>query len=703
MAPIPENGFTPRFPVAGVPDMTNTPHPLPPVEVVPPPTAQPRLFSRPVAVWVGLGALALIYGLTTGPLISRAYIDLGDGNYLYTSSRMADGLMIYRDFLSPQPPLHLLTGSALIRLGRFLEAHCGLEDGPLMTVRVFSRVLHLLTMLCIWGLGRRLTGNRWGGILAATLYLLLPLNFWWSLGYQSELLEILWLYGALGCFVRFRPAPMAAAGALMGLAVLTNMTAVPYAAANLVFLCVRHGWGLGNPRRGGWKLVGCYLLPFLLVTGAFISYYELRTGAYFLNVVSNQVGSYPKGGFWGYAVGKVLSQGGKILVNEGGFILIGLFGLMAYNRRERGLEREYLVWYALALLLSVLYVTKGGTMDYIFTLGEPVLALFGAYFLTRFFRPGFWSRYRPASLWHDTALFPQIAFGLLLAIAAFALPARFYSDTLRQRQFEQSEEGLDLVAHYIERYSKPGDTIVSDPYYAFITRRLLAEEYSELFLWTLKYSLEREAMLLQKEEVPSPETLAAKLLRGEGVLAGALVTPIPLEFRRGLADRLSRNQPLEAQQANDLLAYVNYTLRDKPLYSPAGFANVKLPEEVQALVATNPIGADLARLNRLLFEAVYPDCAKPGAAHQPDGEGILKVKAIAARLRARTLPIVIASTSEGNLQVLRSEEIRSAVETFYKPLIPAENRELTEKMKTLNFQMQIFVPKSDAEMGPEVH
>jgi hypothetical protein len=282
------------------------------------------------------------------------------------------------------------------------------------------------------------------------------------------------------------------------------------------------------------------------------------------------------------------------------------------------------------------------------------------------------------------------------------LPVRFYLETLNERQFEQNEEGLDLVAHYIERYSKPGDSIVSDPYYAFVTHRLLVEEYSELFLWTLKYSLEREAMLLQEEEVRSPEALAAKLLRGEGVLAGALVAQIPIELRRSLAERLSKSLPFDPAQTADLLAYVNYTLREKSLYSPAGFTNLNLSDEAKTLAAANPIGADRARLNRLLFEAVYPDCVEPGgAAHQPDGEGIRKVKAIAERLRARSIPIVIASTSEGNLQVLRSEEIRSAVEAFYKPLIPAENRELTEKMRTLNFQMQIFVPKNDTEMPQE--
>jgi 4-amino-4-deoxy-L-arabinose transferase-like glycosyltransferase len=276
---------------------------------------------------------------------------------------MADGLMIYRDFLSPQPPMHLLTGSALVRLGRFLEAHCGLEDGPLMTVRVFSMVLHLLTMLCIWGLGRQITGSREGGLLAAALYLLLPLNFWWSLGYQSELLEIFWMFSALTCFVRFRPIPMAGAGVLMGLAVLTNMTAAPYAVANLVFLTVRHGWGLAA--RGGaggnwWGAISCRPAG----DGERGDLLRGTNGRLFSQCGVESGGILPEGRFWEYAVGKVLSQGGKILVNEGGFIVMGLLGLMAYNRRERRVEREYVVWYALALLFSLLYVTKGGTMDY---------------------------------------------------------------------------------------------------------------------------------------------------------------------------------------------------------------------------------------------------------------------------------------------------------------------------------------------------
>ena len=78
-----------------------------------------------------------------------------------------------------------------------------------------------------------------------------------------------------------------------------------------------------------------------------------------------------------------------------------LLGLALYNRLDTRPEREYLVWYSLALLLSALYVSKGGTGDYIFTIGEPAVALFAAYFLVQFFYPSTLRRFFRQSLWRD--------------------------------------------------------------------------------------------------------------------------------------------------------------------------------------------------------------------------------------------------------------------------------------------------------------
>ena len=428
--------------------------------------------------WIAAGlavGVAVVYCAVVAHSLTWAYVDLGDGNYLYTSARMADGLRIYRDFLSPQPPLHLVTGSLLIRLGR-------LWQNPLMTVRVFSKMLHALTMGWIYLLGRRLTQTPYGGTAAALIYTIIPVGFWWTLEYQSEPLEVFWLLGSLWFFLPLRPRGMLAAGALMSLAALTNMTAAPYALGCLVYLAVRH------PRR----LFLRFAVPFAAVLACVIAYYQIRTGAYFENVIFNQVGSYPKEGFWRYAGGKLLSEGSNILHWEGGYVLLALLGLILYNRTDTRPEREFLVWYALIFVLSIVFVTKGGTMDYIFTIGEPMVALFGAYFVCQFFYPATHRRFFREPFWRDTSFAPQIVFFALVALSVGLAGARFVRMTLAEEQFEHGEDRFRRVEHFIDRYSKPGDRILAHPFYAFATGRLLAEEYSELFLWKMKYMLERQ-------------------------------------------------------------------------------------------------------------------------------------------------------------------------------------------------------------------
>jgi len=445
--------------------------------------------------YVLLLLLAVAYSIIVGRSLSIAYIDLGDGNYLYTSSRMADGLTIYRDFLSPQPPMHLLTGSLLIRLGRLLEKTVAypalmVVPVPLLTVRVFSMALHLLTMGLIFLIGRRLTQSAYGGVVAALLYLLLPFGFWWSLGYQSELLEIFFLMGALWFFLPLEPRRMAAAGALMALAVLTNMTAAPYALALLAYLVIRHGLTGGTEGR---RLTLYYLAPLVALLAGVVGYYQLHTGAYFQNVISNQMASYHPGGFRGYGFPKLIEMTAEVLVREGGFIILALLGLLLYNRTDTRQEREFLVWYALVLLLSIAYVTKGGTMNYIFTLGEPVLALFGAYYLTQFFYPSTMRRFFQRNFWRDTSVVPQVLFILILAFAAVYPGYYFMRESLKHQTFELDVPGVERVAAIIHKHSKEGDRILAPPYYAFLTRRLLVAEHSEQFLWDMKYAAERKA------------------------------------------------------------------------------------------------------------------------------------------------------------------------------------------------------------------
>lgn len=705
--------------------------------------------------WVALGlllVLAALYAVFVGTMISRAYVDIGDGNYLYTSSRIADGLTIYRDFLSPQPPMHLLVGSLLIRFGRLL----GPDDAPLYVVRIFSLLLHLATMLLIYILGRRVAQTPWGGLLAGLLYLLFPTGLWWSLGYQSESQEIFWLMLSLLCFVQLRPKPMVVAGAAAALAVLTNMTAAPYAAATLLYLVLRHGLMGGAQRRQGWRLTLAYAAPLVLVWGAVAAYYQLRTGAFFGNTITNQVGAFPREDLWAYVMGgefqgrpvpgKVPSQTAKILTNEGGLVLLGILGLLLHNRTDTRAEREYLVWYALALVLSFFYVAKGGTMDYIFTIGEPILAVFGALFLTHFFYLSTFQRFR-GSLLRDTSLLAQFAFLLLFLATVLAMPVAFLGQVRHEDQYEKGAKGLEPIENQILAHSKLGDAILADPYYAFITRRHLVEEFSELYLWCLKYSDECQTMEVAKGDLTDPAALLRRLGKATDAPARAVHEASRAMVRaedgvhyveaRTVVQRFAKlapgaePQPIEIRalraELNDQMTSTGLyqSLRNAGLELPAGLpppspeSPAKTPSQasqqprnsnnLQPLASSlqpavsQPLasnlqpdleGADLIRANRLLLEAAFPGLICPSAeARRPDGEGVATVKAIAARLRARAVPV--AALSVENLMLMRAPEIRSAIARFYKPLTAPKAPEY----RTQNFQMQVFVPKTDAEMA----
>ncbi|MBN1867994.1 glycosyltransferase family 39 protein [Candidatus Sumerlaeota bacterium] len=516
-----------------------------------------------------LGLLVVVHCVFAGSLVSKTYLDIGDGNYMYTASRMADGLTIYRDFLSPQPPLHLVVGSVLVRLSRLFGE--GLYEIPpaLVAIRVFSIALRAAIFVLIYLLGRRLTQTPYGGAVAAWVYAFLPIGLWWSIPYESEPLEIFWLLLSLWLFLSLEPRRMALSGCFMALAVLTNMTAAPYALATILYLIVRHRW----------RLFLHFLVPCAAVVFLIAGYYQIRTGAYYQNVVFNQVGSFPRTGLASYVFGKIASQGAKILFREGGFILLALLGLILYNRTDNRSDREYVVWYALALLCSVFYVSKGGTADYIFSIAEPAVALFVSYFLCQFFYPSTFRRFLRRNVASDTSAIAQGLFMLLVLALVLSPGLSFIHAVVTQKRsesgpFEQTEADVASIENRILYHTKAGDRILSDPYYAFLTGRLLIEEYSELYLWCLKYDLERW-----------------------------------------------RNEP---------------------------------------------------------------------------GEAAEKVERIARELEGRRIPIVVANESPANPLTLRVPEIRRAIDKFYKPVFGKG-----ELPKTMSFTMQVFVPRTDAELDAE--
>jgi len=467
-----------------------------------------------------LGFFALLYGGVVVPHLSVAYLDFGDGNYLYISSRLADGIVLYRDILAPQPPCHLLVGSFLIRVGRALGQ--GVET-QLYTVRFFSVLLHLATMLVVWAIARRLFGRASAALWAAGLYLIIPVGFWWTLAYESESLEVFFLLLSFLLLIRWEKRSLAAAGLFGALAMATNMTAAPYVGWVALFLLWR------DRRRAAW-----YITPAVAVVLVTVAMGEWLSDSHYLeNVFFNQVGTFPHPDLasdlppdapfrtlrtiLGYAFGKIAREGADVLALDGIFISAAVAGLLMYlgktdkeEEKEKG-ERKFELqaelrtdvpayhfsfvgWYALWSFLAIGFVAKGATMDYIFTIGEPFVCLFAAYAISEIVKQGMgygvWGSGSERSARFRVGTTAVAIVGL---IVLFARPVSWIHYVVRQqRAYEMNAAGVERVRSLIEEHSRAGDTILAAPYYAFIAHRNLIEEHSEFFIWHIKYLLEQQ-------------------------------------------------------------------------------------------------------------------------------------------------------------------------------------------------------------------
>jgi len=437
---------------------------------------KPELSRRTCVIL--LATFCAIYSILVIFFWSEAYVDFGDGNYLYISSRLADGLVLYRDIMAPQPPCHLYAGSFLIRLGRAL-------GNPLYTVRAFSLVVHLFTMLVIFGIAHKIFRKRGEALLAALLYLVIPIGFWWSQGYQSEGLLMLFLLGSFYFYIDLSPRSMIWASLFATLAVFTNMTAVPYVFFANLFLVVRKR-----------RIFPYYFLPMIILGTLGVLFMEIITsGSYLTNVFFNQVGTFPNPGITGqsvfsYALGKIVNEGKDILMWEGGYVLFCMAGLILFLLKGEGEKevREYIGWYAFFSLCSIVFVSKGGTMEYIFTIGEPFVVIFFAYAMGCFWRDVLDSgKVFKRFEWGDTSRVAAFFTLVFILLANFYIGFFYIRNTLFQENYELSHDKIQRVKEVIESHSKPGDAILSPPYYAFITGRRVVEEYSENYIWTIKY------------------------------------------------------------------------------------------------------------------------------------------------------------------------------------------------------------------------
>lgn len=439
------------------------------------------------SAWLGMAAF---YLLVVKAPPSRAYIDFGDGNYQYISRRLVEGVGLYTEILSPQPPFHLWMGTLLVRLS---EAY-GFE--PLPAFRWSIHLIRALTALCVFGVAWRLFGKGSVAFLAGSIFFFLPEGYRWSQSYQSEHLELLLLsFGWLACLGE-RVSMRCLAGIAAVGAIWTNMSALPFS-----ILLVLHA---GFAPTFLWQSLASSAATLALLLGTCIFRYG---GKYIENVWTNQVASFPSDPrAW---LASIAEQGTTIITLEGFVILAALVGMYRFlhdleipPRTIR--ERLLVVAYGIVSVGSAIYVVKGGTVDYIFMLAETALAVFGAAALRQWFveaprmgalefapKPGLERLGTPALrvflLIGAIVLFGWHPFRFLIATRFQFSAGVDLADQSAGRVVEFSDAEARTLERVILEFSKPEDLIWAPPYLAAISGRTLALDLSETYLWWVRW------------------------------------------------------------------------------------------------------------------------------------------------------------------------------------------------------------------------
>jgi ATP-binding cassette, subfamily B, bacterial MsbA len=120
------------------------------------------------------------------------------------------------------------------------------------------------------------------------------------------------------------------------------------------------------------------------------------------------------------------------------------------------------------------------------------------------------------------------------------------------------------------------------------------------------FPTEKATVAFSAGDLTKPAALAKKLSLRSDAVSAILAAKLDPAAAQVLAQYQNTNAaPEEFQPA--LLGILNLAIAGHPLYDATRFGGVKLRPETSQLLAENPRGTELARLNRLLLEDAYPE------------------------------------------------------------------------------------------------
>jgi serine/threonine protein kinase len=177
-------------------------------------------------------------------------------------------------------------------------------------------------------------------------------------------------------------------------------------------------------------------------------------------------------------------------------------------------------------------------------------------------------------------------------------------------------------------------------------------------------------------DFPGLSNLVQRLGSGSDPVSRFLWSQFPPETQNALTNAEAKPETLQRALADGL----NRVLRDKSIFEPQRFARVSLSEETRRLLAQNPQGDDLIRLNRLLLQDAYPLAIEKR--RQIDGAVLQKPWFVELKKREPGLREVYSFTSTPNVWVARADLNPAVVRAFKEAMLSIKGPALLTALPT---------------------
>ena len=400
-----------------------------------------RTLRVPIALAVLIGG----YWLLAWHRSNLAYLDYVDGYYLYAAHRVAQGAILYRLVMGVQPPGIYMVGAALFRIHDSIDA-----------ARAYALLVHTATVLLVFLVARRALSRDGLALLAAILYSFAPYSLVWSRTFDPNPLVSCLSLATLLALSGGTASGAAITGCLGALALATKIWYLPVGAATILYMYTyrsRHAHGLLIP----------YLGALVLVLGLVLAVGTAAAGVAFWRGLLAQDASGLSGSW-------LLASVVDVAIRDLPLVVLGLLGLPLLRRG--GGAGVLVCWYGVAACAVLLATAKTGTFAPVFQFAEPGLAIAAAAYLAAQLPPRT-ARHPARVARHRPPLLPGLLSLGFLATAYAAVAAAP----------PPSDAPVRAIVRVIEAHSRPGATLLSPPYYLYLTGQRAFGEYADINLW----------------------------------------------------------------------------------------------------------------------------------------------------------------------------------------------------------------------------